>query len=364
MLLTSCVSINTINFIVVIDTLKGEDMNSQDSSKVFKSNGFRALFVGFGGLFVVLLMSACSPLSAVKSTLAEDPFPPMPAPEVATYVLDLSGSTNPTAELQALGSGISDFVAGQSLGNPFAQNPVAPRGLSIQFVTENSAQAPRILLVSTRSSQELYQFIKDKSPNIEGARQLWEGLIRARTEIWQTAILEMDSSQCESRVIKTLGRQQLLPDELQDPANLICQDARRVAQALSDMTTFIKHPGIPMGSDVEGAISISLKNLIAARSEFPSASLSLIVASDLVDEVSLNLPTRLSDKTAKSACALAIKDAGASISDNSLVTVVLVGVRNSTYGPKILNLTHSYWKCYFKQIGITHISEQSDLQGF
>jgi hypothetical protein len=364
MLLTSCVSINTINFIVVIDTLKGEDMNSQDSSKVFKSNGFRALFVGFGGLFVVLLMSACSPLSAVKSTLAEDPFPPMPAPEVATYVLDLSGSTNPTAELQALGSGISDFVAGQSLGNPFAQNPVAPRGLSIQFVTENSAQAPRILLVSTRSSQELYQFIKDKSPNIEGARQLWEGLIRARTEIWQTAILEMDSSQCESRVIKTLGRQQLLPDELQDPANLICQDARRVAQALSAMKAFIKHPGISMGSDVEGAIAISLKNLIAARSEFPSAHLTLVIASDLVDEVSLDLPRRLPGKADKSVCALATKDAGPSATNNSEVSVVLVGVRNSKYGSKLLDQVHAYWKCFFNQVGITNITEQSDLSGF
>jgi hypothetical protein len=317
----------------------------------------------FGGLVLVLSISACTPITAVKSTFVEEPFPSMPAPEIATYILDLSDSTNPIAQLTALRSGISDFIGGRSLGNPFVQSPQAPRGLSIAFITKNS-QAPRILLVSTRLSQGLYQFVKDKSPNIDGAKQLWEGLVQARTEIWQRGISGPGSQDCKTQVIKIIGRQQLLSDELAYPATLICQDVKRTSQALVDMKAFLKHPGIAMGSDVEGAISISIKNLLSARSEFPTAHLSLVIASDLVDEVSLDLPRRLPGKSDTSVCDLATKDAGRSTSDYSEVQIVLIGSRDSTYGFHLIDQVHTYWKCFFHQIGITHISEQSDLQGF
>jgi hypothetical protein len=58
----------------------------------------------------------------VKSILADEAFPTLPPAEVATYVLDLSGSTNAIAQLNALNSGIDEFVSGKSLGNPFS-NP-------------------------------------------------------------------------------------------------------------------------------------------------------------------------------------------------------------------------------------------------
>ena len=160
------------------------------------SNTFRAAVVGLSGFALVASLAACSPVSALKATYEGEPFPKMPAPEVSTYVLDLSGSTNPEAQLAALGSGITDFIAGQSLGNPFAQTPLSPRGLSIQFVTENSAQAPRILLVSASSGANLYNFVQEKTPNMEGARQLWDGLMNARTQIWQYSALESNSADC------------------------------------------------------------------------------------------------------------------------------------------------------------------------
>ena len=103
-------------------------MFNKKSLKAVRNNAFKAALVGFSGVALVMSLSACSPVSSLKSTYEGQPFPQMPAPEVATYVLDLSGSTNPAAQLDALGSGITDFIAGQSLGNPFAQIPVAPRG--------------------------------------------------------------------------------------------------------------------------------------------------------------------------------------------------------------------------------------------
>ncbi len=339
-------------------------MFSKKSVKALKNNGFKAVFVGFTSVALVISLSACSPFALMKSTFADDVFPSMPAPEVATYVLDLSGSTYPTAQLEALGSGISDFIAGQSLGNPFAVNPVAPRGLSIQFVTKNSAQAPRILLVSTSSSQRLFKFVKDKDLNIEGARQLWSGLIRARTEIWQNSVLEADSNECINRVVASLGRQQLLPDVLREPANIICQDAKQTALALNRLQSFVANPGIKMGSDVEGAIQASLKNLGAAQSEFPNAHLALVIASDLVDEEGLDLPHKLTGVNIKNACDIATKDAQAAPGNYSAVSVVFVGSRNSKINTNLLDRVHSYWTCYFNQLGITNIKEQSDLSGF
>ena len=244
-------------------------MLSKNSVKAVRNNAFRALVVCLSGAALVMSLSACSPVSSLKSAYEGEPFPQMPAPEVATYVLDLSVSTYPTAQLEALGSGISDFIEGRSLGNPFAKTVEAPRGLSIQFITTNAAQAPRIVLVSTQTSQDLYRFVSENVPNLEGSRQLWNGLINARTQIWQDSTLGASLTGCIEQVIQSLGKQQLLPDALQEPARLVCQDAIKTANALERLNNFVANPTVGVGSDVEGAITIGLKNLINSKSEFP-----------------------------------------------------------------------------------------------
>jgi hypothetical protein len=332
--------------------------------KALNFNGFKAVLVGAGSLAMVMSLSACGPVDAVRSTLQEDAVPAMPAPEVATYVVDLSGSTFPAAQLEALGSGINDFIAGESLGNPFADEPVGPRSLSLQFVTMNSAQAPRILLVPTRTSQELYTFTVDNSPNAEVRKRLWNGFVQARTEIWQSRAFEGDIASCVTKVIDSLGSQQLLPEALRSPANLICQDARQTDLAKIRLDDFVKNPNVVMGSDVEGAIRTALKNIEAAKREFPTARFSLVIASDLVDEVSLKLPQRLNKANASDACSLATTDAGNVASDLSAVKIVFVGSRNSKLNPDLLSRVQAYWTCYFNQLGITDVNEQSDLSGF
>jgi hypothetical protein len=329
-----------------------------------RNNAFKAFAAVFGSVLIALSLTACSPWNSLKTAIDGGALPPMPTPEVATYVLDLSGSTNPMAQLNALGSGIKDFMAGQSLGNPFAQSPVAPRGLSIQFITQNSAQAPRIVLVSLATSQELYSFIVDKNLNVEGAQPLWNKLEYARTQIWQNSDLLSNQSECVKQVVGMLGQQQLLPDALAIPSATICQDAKQTANALVQLKKFIANPGIEMGSDVAGAVTTSLDNLQAARSEFPSAHLTLVIASDMVDEVSLSLPHRLIGSDSKSACSLANKDAGSLAIKMQGVQVVIVGQHNSKYSISMLNQVTSYWTCFFNSIGITHINQQSDLSGF
>ena len=339
-------------------------MFNKNFVKALKNNAFKAVFTGFTATTLSLGLTACGPIEQVKSVFAEDAIPPMPAPEVATYVLDLSGSTNPTAQLEALGSGISDFIAGRSLGNPFAKIAEAPRGLSIQFITTNAAQAPRIVLVSTKTSQDLYNFITNNVPNLEGSKQLWDGLINARTQIWQDSTLEANLAGCVEKVVQSLGKQQLLPDALQEPARLICQDAKKTANAVERLNNFVANPTVDVGSDVEGAITIGLKNLINSKNEFPAARLTLVIASDLIDEVGLDLPRKLSGSDSKKACGYGTKDASRITADYSEVSVVLVGSRNSVASTQLLDQVSSYWSCYFSQIGITNIEEKSDLSGF
>jgi hypothetical protein len=341
-----------------------EKMLSKNSVKAVRNNAFRALVVGLSGAALVMSLSACSPVSSLKSAYEGEPFPQMPAPEVATYVLDLSGSTYPTAQLEALGSGISDFIEGRSLGNPFAKTVEAPRGLSIQFITTNAAQAPRIVLVSTQTSQDLYRFVSENVPNLEGSRQLWNGLINARTQIWQDSTLGASLTGCIEQVIQSLGKQQLLPDALQEPARLVCQDAIKTANALERLNNFVANPTVGVSSDVEGAITIGLKNLINSKSEFPSARLTLVIASDLIDEVGLDLPRKLAGSSSKKACGFGTKDASRITADYSDVSIVLVGARNSVASTQLLDQVSTYWSCYFSQIGITNIEEKSDLSGF
>ena len=332
--------------------------------KALNFNGFKAVLFGVGAIAMVMSLSACGQIDAIKSSLQEEVLPAMPAPEVATYVLDLSGSTNPTAQLQALGSGIEDFIAGRSLGNPLAKSPEAPRGLSIQFITANSAQAPRIQLVSVLASQELYKYVVNRNLNLEGSTLLWKGFVNAREQIWQSPVLAGNSAACVDQVVKYFGKQQLGIDELQEPARLICQDAKKTANAIKRLDSFVSNPKLKMGSDVEGALTIGLKNLINGKNQFPSARLTLVIASDLIDEVGLDLPRKLAGSDIDQACEFGTSDASRIKSDYSDVTVVLVGARNSMASTQLLDRVGSYWSCYFNQIGITNIEEKSDLSGF
>ena len=336
-------------------------------AKAFKNNAFKVakvVFVGFTATTLAMSVSACRPYEAVKSVLAEDAMPPMPAPEVATYVLDLSGSTNSTAQLEALKSGIDDFTAGRSLGNPVAKSPEAPRGLSIQFITANAAQAPRIQLVSAEASQNLYKYVVNRGLNLEGSTLLWNGFLKAREQIWQSPALDGNPAECVDQVVAYFGKQQLGPDELQEPARLICQDAKKTAVAINRLEIFKSNPNVKPGSDVEGALLIGLKNLINGQTQFPSARLTLVIASDLIDQAGLDLPRKLAGSDIGQACEFGTSDASRITADYSDVNVVLVGARNSIASTQLLDRVGSYWSCYFNQIGITNIEEKSDLSGF
>ena len=161
-----------------------------------------------------------------------------------------------------------------------------------------------------------------------------------------------------------LGRQQLLPDALKYPAGIICQDEKQTATSFKRLQDFVANPGVVMGSDVKGAIEASLKNLAAAKAENPSARLTLVIASDMVDAVSLTLHRRLVGIDSEAVCNMAVQDAGNADIDYSSVNVVIVGARNSKVNTKTLDQVQTYWPCYLNQIGITNITEQSDLSGF
>ena len=63
-------------------------------------------------------------------------------------------------------------------------------------------------------------------------------------------------------------------------------------------------------------------------------------------------------------CNMAVEDAGNATNDYSSVSVVIVGARNSKVNVKTLDQVQAYWTCYLNQIGITNVTEQSDLSGF
>ena len=339
-------------------------MFGKNSQKALIFNAFKAILVGSGALALVMSLTACWTIDLAKSALTEDAFPPMPAPEVATYVLDLSGSTYPMAQLSALGSGIDEFIAGESLGNPFAETPVAPRGLSIQFITKNSAQAPRIRLVSSATGQDLYTYIRASNLNMDGAKQLWNSLIQVRKEIWGSPAIEGNSAACIDLAISMLGRQQLLADALREPANIVCKDATQTLFATKRLESFVGNPEIEMGSDVEGAIKLTLNNLTTAKADSPTARRTLVIASDLVDQRGLNLPKTLVGLDTSATCKLGTQQAGNSNADFSDLRVILVGSKNSKINTQLLDQVQTYWTCYLNQLGITEINQQSDLSGF
>lgn len=313
-----------------------------------------------------VLLSGCASISAnLKSILSEDTFPTLPKPEIATYILDLSESTNSLAQLEALRSGIDDFISGKALGNPFSSPRIKPRGLSMQFISLSSGQAPRFLLISAETSQELYQWMVDNSPNIDQAKPLWDGFIKARESTYSEKNYE-NTQTCPSKVITILGQQAKSSEDLKYPAIIICKDALKTARAVQALNKFNENPGLEKGSDVFGAIKIAVNNGIRASDQLGNVSITIAIASDMVDEnVKRDLPNRLANKNVD-ACKLGKNFSQEDFGDQLVLSefkIVLVGIGNTSMYKNIIENNRKFWNCYFQEAGAS-IEEATDLAGY
>jgi hypothetical protein len=317
-------------------------------------------------LVLSLTLAGCGSVSnGVKAILAEDTFPSLPTPEITTYILDLSGSTNALAQLNALNSGIDEFTSGKSLGNPFSNPKIKPRGLSMQFITLSSGQAPRFLLVSADTSQELYNWMIENSPNIDQAKPLWDGFVRSREVIYNDNLYS-DMNSCPDRVIEIFGQQALSSEVLRFPAIQICKDAQKTAVSLAALRKFNQNPGIAMGSDVFGAVKLAIKNMSRATEQFPNAKTTIAIASDLIDEnPNRKLVNRL-QSTDVDACALgkefSLEDHGDQLSLSNF-KIILVGLGNTSMYKEIIEKNRTFWNCYFTNAG-AEVEEATDLAGY
>ena len=315
----------------------------------------------------VLTSTGCAPVKdAVKGVLVDEGFPALPAPEIATYIVDLSGSTYPIKQLQALGSGIEEFVSGSSLGDPFSSPKVAPKSLSIQFITENSANGGRISIVSAKTGIELHEWATNNTPNLDQAEQLWRGFRQARTELANPQIL--DVSECQQRAVDLFGQQGLSQSSLRQPAKTICNDIIRTQNALEQLKAFVTDPEVPLGSDVYGAVDMAVSNLKTAEMQFPMSRKTLVIASDLIDQSpERSLVSRIkSSASNKDICEMAKGDLdeeygkGLPFQD---IYVVIVGQANSKADTELLNKVRKYWTCYFQSAG-AEVIQTTDLNNY
>ena len=315
----------------------------------------------------VLTSTGCAPVTdAVKGVFVDEGFPALPAPEIATYIVDLSGSTYPIKQLQALGSGIEEFVSGSSLGDPFSSPKVAPKSLSIQFITENSANGGRISIVSAKTGIELHEWATNNTPNLDQAEQLWRGFRQARTELATSQI--QDVSECQQRAVDLFGQQGLSQSSLRQPAKTICNDIIRTQNALEQLKAFVTDPEVPLGSDVYGAVDMAVSNLKTAEMQFPMSRKTLVIASDLIDQSpERSLVSRIkSSASNKDICEMAKGDLdeeygkGMPFQD---IYVVIVGQANSKADTELLNKVRKYWTCYFQSAG-AEVIQTTDLNNY
>ena len=323
------------------------------------------LMMVFAVMISTTLSGCASITNSVKSILAEDTFPTLPQPEITTYVLDLSGSTNAIAQLNALNSGIEDFVSGKSIGNPFSSPRVSPRGLNMQFISLSSGQAPRFLLVSAETSQELYSWMIENTPNIDQAQPLWDGFIKAREIIYSDKTYN-DLQSCPNKVIEIFGQQALTSAALRFPAIQICKDALKTARALESLTVFNNNPKIKLGSDVFGAVKLAVKNMNRASEQFGNAKISIAFASDMIDEN----PAREFISTLRGknldVCNIGKQYSREDFGDQlqlSSFKIILVGLGNTSMYMDLLEPNRKFWNCYFQEAG-AEVSETTDLAGY
>jgi hypothetical protein len=343
---------------------QGKEGGFCSSSRKTRPGAIRALVPSLMAGALMVTSTGCAPVtSAVKDVLVGEGFPSLPSPEIATYIVDLSGSTYPIQQLKALGSGIEEYVSGASLGNPFRSPKLPPKSLSIQFITQNSANASRISLVSAGTGVELYNWMLEKSPNIDQAKPLWAGFMEARTRLAQ--VHQEDINACENEAIQIFGQQALTGEVLRRPARLICSDIYKTQNALEQLSDFVVNPNVPLGSDVYGAIGLAVSNLKRADMQFPMAQKTLVIASDLIDQSGDRAFVR-KIKAGDDLCKVA-KDDLTNEYGNSLpfqdMFVVLVGQANSKADIDLLNKVRKYWTCYFQSAG-AELIQTTDLNNY
>jgi hypothetical protein len=317
-------------------------------------------------VMIALLGTGCSSATEmIKQSLSEETFANLPASELSTYVIDLSGSTYPLDQIEALGSGIQEFLTGKTIGDPFAEKPEAPKGLSIQFITENSANAPRIILASAETGPALYTWMKNNAPNTDQAKQIWNGFINARSTIWDSK--QFDNSSCAEEAITAFGQQGITPELLREPAQIICKDAAKSFAAVKKMNDFVANPNVPMGSDVFGALETAINNLNYASEGIPVRKKIIVLASDLVDttnqfEFGKKLQTA---NNPEDACTLGEQDSTKEGDQLALqdFSILLVGLGNSKTPTATIEKVRSYWFCYLESAG-AEVNEVSDLSGY
>ena len=338
-----------------------------NSSRQAGPGKLRALALIAMATATALTSTGCSPaVDSVKSLFVEEAFPSMPIPEISTYILDLSGSTYPLRQLKALGSGIEETISGASLGDPFRSPKRAPESLSIQFITANSANGGRISLVSANTGVQLYDWVRNTAPNIDQAKPLWAGFVRARQELSQSPVNDLAS--CQTKAIEYFGQQGLSKLALSEPAKLICLDIAKTRTALDQLNEFVTNPTVPMGSDVFGAVEMGINNLKRAEMQYPISNKVLVIASDLIDQS----PGRQFVKQIRNAgddeaiCSWAKEELANKYGSDfpfQDLTVVLVGQSNSRADLKLLNQVRKYWKCFFEHGGASVI-ETTDLNNY
>ena len=314
-------------------------------------------------LISALLISGCSSISSnLNSIIGDDTFPNFPDPQVTTYILDLSASTNSISQLTALNSGIEEFISGKAFGDPFSKPQLPPLSLSMQFITLKSGSAPRFPLVSAETSKELYNFLLKNQTNLDQAIPLWNGFIRARTNVYDSK-LYLDSN-CIDLVVSQFGPQALSKIVLTGPAAIICRDAKKTSTNLDYLNKFQSETKLPMGSDVFGAIQIAIKNMKKASDQYGDIEITIAIASDLVDEdPKKDFIQRIQGKN-QDACKLGEEFSKNDFGSDSPLrgyNFILVGVGNTTYD--FIEKNQKFWNCYFTSAG-ADVEEVSDLAGY
>lgn len=314
-----------------------------------------------------IAVTGCSQITeTLKASIAEEELSDLPNSDLTTYVIDLSGSTYPLDQIAALGSGIDDFISGETYGNPFSSPKKAPKGLSIQFITENSANAPRIVLASVETSNELYEWMIENSPNRDQAKQVWDGFVRARKTVWKESIFQQ--SNCVERAISALGTQGISQDLLSEPAQIICDDASESFAALSEMQNFVSDPDVPMGSDVFGALNAAVSNLNFASENISVTKKIIVIASDLIDtSPDKDFSNKLKNlEGPKQACELGQNDQSNDPAETGSLrdfSIVLVGLGNTKAPAAFIEKTRNYWFCYLESAG-AKVNEVTDLAAY
>lgn len=243
-----------------------------------------------------LALSAVLAMSALLLTSCGGTPAALPEPDIKIYLLDLTASGDVTNQARLIRDDLISDITSRSLGSPYVNE--GPTLTRFFFVGTNSRALREFSLQDHEGVYDLFQFIDDENNNTR-TEKFWR-LLSEKYETYLTEKIESGTTpskkECTQEFNQALEKTWNSIGVREVYSTYMCKLATYSLTNYADMNAYIEKEGQPKeqkASDVFGALSKIDAQVMKYKSQYPTAKIKVILATDGDHNLGKNSPSNL-----------------------------------------------------------------------